>query len=477
MSIVEDALQKLGKNGHQAGLDLDLELESPAAPAPEPRSVAHDLYAVNRVTPRRRSWPLVGASALLLLGGAIWWALDRLPTQTSTPSGPINAGVTPVATPVAFPTAMLASAPASATVSVAAVASAPAIGISAATSSAPAGLAAPVVVAKAPVEEALPDVSTPAWLKQGWRLVEQGQTMQAVQVWESGVEKLGTKNRLVVFGLAQPSLPAALTSARRLGTTAPAVVVRETAGTEQVFRVLLLGDSQVSPMAIKKHLQDKEPYLTVAPAPHFTSTQSATTASRAEAPLSAAAAPKLKAAAPAPVAVPAVAPGKSVPEPAEVKFSVDDSATRALDSLVRGDKAEAQRLADLLIANQPGRWEGHFVQGSVMLASGRAREAEAPLDNALALNPNSTRVLLQRAIAAQEVGQPGKAVVWLRQAHTLAPDNVAVLLNLGYSSELSGGTNEAIAAYKRYLQLSSGRNGEDTQRAYVSERLRVLAKP
>jgi len=476
LSIVEDALQKLGKNGHQAGLDLDLELESPAAPTPEPRSVAHDLYAVNRVTPRRRSWPLVGASALLVLGGATWWALDRLPPQTFAPPGPANAGVAPVATAMAFPTAMVASAPASVALPVAAVASAPAIGISAVTSSAPAGLAAPVVAAKAPVEEALPDVSTPKWLKQGWVLVEQGQTMQAVQAWESGVEKLGTKNRLVVFGLAQPSLPAALTSARRLGATAPAVVVRETAGTEQVFRVLLLGDSQVSPMAIKKHLQDKEPYLTVAPAPHFSSAQSAK-ASRAEAPLSAAVAPKFKAAAPAPVAVPAVVPGKSVPEPAEVKFSVDDSATRALDALVRGDKAEAQRLADLLIANQPGRWEGHFVLGSVLLASGRAREAEAPLDNALALNPNSTRVLLQRAIAAQEVGQPAKAVVWLRQAHTLAPDNVAVLLNLGYSSELSGGTNDAIAAYKRYLQLSSGRNGEDTQRAYVSERLRVLVKP
>lgn len=300
--------------------------------------------------------------------------------------------------------------------------------------------------------------------------------MQAVQAWESGIEKLGTKNRLVVYGLAQSSLPAALTSARRLAAKTPAVVVRETVGTEQVFRVLLLGDSQVSPMAIKKHLQDKEPYLTVAPAPHFSSTQFVK-AGRTEAPLSVGAAPKPKAAALVPVAEPVIAPGKSVPEPAEVKFSVDDSATRALDALVRGDKAEAQRLADLLIANQPGRWEGHFVQGSVLLASGRAREAEAPLDNALALNPNSTRVLLQRAIAAQEVGQPGKAVVWLRQAHTLAPDNVAVLLNLGYSSELSGGTNEAIAAYKRYLQLSSGRNGEDTQRAYVSERLRVLAKP
>jgi predicted Zn-dependent protease len=112
-----------------------------------------------------------------------------------------------------------------------------------------------------------------------------------------------------------------------------------------------------------------------------------------------------------------------------------------------------------------------------LLAGGRTREAEAPLERALELQPNSVRVLLQRAIAAQESGQPVRAVDLLRRAKTIAPDNSAVWLNLGYSAELSNANDEAVAAYQRYLQLTNGRSGADSQRAYVGERLRNLGKP
>ena len=49
-------------------------------------------------------------------------------------------------------------------------------------------------------------------------------------------------------------------------------------------------------------------------------------------------------------------------------------------------------------------------------------------------------------------------------------------LNLAYSAELSNANNEAVAAYQRYLLLTNGRSGADSQRAYVSERLRNLGK-
>ncbi|NMM26789.1 MAG: tetratricopeptide repeat protein [Glaciimonas sp.] len=467
MSIVDDALQTLGKAGHSTGLSSGSGGFSHTASS----SVAHELYQGRRTQPGRKPWPAIGALALLGLGFVTWGVMDRATPNLAKPVTPL---VKQVGSPATIVVAAQAPATLASSASLPAAIPAPAVVVAVAATP----LAAPpATLAGSPV---LPTQIAPQWLSQGWRMVEQGRSVQAVDVWESGLMQLPAPNRLVVYALAHRSLPLALVQARRLGATAPALVVRETAGTEVLYRVLLLSDTQVSALAIKNHLLAGAPYLWVAPAPHFEEKARPTNiVSSSTVPLVALASPMVL-----PVAVPATpkptvlaAPTISAREPSAVEFSIDDSATHVLDALTRGDMVDTRRQADLLIANQPGRWEGHFVLGSVLLASGRAREAEAPLDRALELHPNSARVLLQRAIAAQEVGQPAKAVVWLRQARTQAPDNAAVWLNLGYSSELSGGTDEAVSAYQRYLQISSGSSGAETQRAYVSERLRVLRKP
>ena len=179
------------------------------------------------------------------------------------------------------------------------------------------------------------------------------------------------------------------------------------------------------------------------------------------------------------VRTPVPSPGLMPPAVAaspELVLSVDNRAPLALDALSRGDLREAMQLAEQLIAVQPGRWEGHYVMGSALLASGRVLEAEAVLGRALVLQPNSASVLLQAGMAAQEAGQAVKARSLLRRASGLAPDNVAVWLNLGYSADLAGTRDEAEAAYQRYMQLTSARSGTESQRAYVSERLQFLGK-
>jgi tetratricopeptide (TPR) repeat protein len=177
-----------------------------------------------------------------------------------------------------------------------------------------------------------------------------------------------------------------------------------------------------------------------------------------------------------------VVPPPAIAQPAvgskvEFELSVDNRAPRALDALSRGALKEAMQLAEPLIAEQPLRWEGHYVLGAALLGLGRVQEAEAALDQALVLQPNSASVLLQAGMAAQESGQAVKARNLLRRASALAPDNAAVWLNLGYSADLAGVREEAAAAYHRYLQIISMRNGLESQRAYVTERLRLLGIP
>jgi Flp pilus assembly protein TadD len=181
--------------------------------------------------------------------------------------------------------------------------------------------------------------------------------------------------------------------------------------------------------------------------------------------------PSVQAAEPPP-AIARSAAGPSV----DMALSVDNRAPRALDALSRGDLRVAMQLAEQLIAVAPGRWEGHYVMGSALLSSGRVGEAEAALGQALVLQPNSASVLLQAGMAAQEAGQTTKARSLLRRASGLAPDNVAVWLNLGYSADLAGVRDEAEAAYQRYLQLTNGHSGAESQRVYVSERLQFLGK-
>jgi hypothetical protein len=364
-------LQTLGKStGHTQALG-----ELGRAANPMAHSVAHELYRGGAPAAPGKPWALWAAMALVLLGAATWWLLDRAKPATASVAAAPVAPTNPVATLVQTPAAL----PALPVPSTQVVASA----------------------AVLPITTAAPAIKT--------QLRPQAPSPRAAPAPRLAVKAV----------VASQSPPASA--------------------------VLTLLPPASTPTASPPAAASVVPSSPV----------------RAEPALP----PNTEAATP-----PAAAR-------VDVQFSVDDSATRALDALARGDMTEAGNLAEVLISKQPSRWEGYFVKGSVLLAGGRTREAEAPLERALELQPNSVRVLLQRAIAAQESGQPGRAVDLLRRAKSIAPDNPAVWLNLGYSAELSNANDEAVAAYQRYLLLTNGRSGADSQRAYVSERLRNLGKP
>jgi len=81
---------------------------------------------------------------------------------------------------------------------------------------------------------------------------------------------------------------------------------------------------------------------------------------------------------------------------------------------------------------------------------GRTEPARQLLDAILADHPRNVGALTERGRLALEEGEPGQAVVWLRQAVDLAPYDREALYNLSRCLQLSGPDAEARACQVRF---------------------------
>ncbi len=85
--------------------------------------------------------------------------------------------------------------------------------------------------------------------------------------------------------------------------------------------------------------------------------------------------------------------------------------------------------------------------------TGRTQQARQALNAALDADRNSVRALVVAARAAQSGGQMGEAVLYLERAEEVAPRSPAVWLTRAEVERQLGNWQEAIAAYRRSLEL------------------------
>lgn len=140
-----------------------------------------------------------------------------------------------------------------------------------------------------------------------------------------------------------------------------------------------------------------------------------------------------------------------------------------------GVTAEAQRLADRALELEPRAPTPRAAafRGLVLQRLGRAREALAELDLAVAAAPDDAVLAAARSSAAAVVEQRDGAIAAFRQRVLDAPDSVTARLDLARALDEAGRHDAATEEYRRYLELADGAedDGERGRRARVLYRL------
>ena len=118
-----------------------------------------------------------------------------------------------------------------------------------------------------------------------------------------------------------------------------------------------------------------------------------------------------------------------------------------------GDNEGALDLIGQAIAIRPLAPTYHGNRGIVLLAAGRAKEAEASLRKALELKHDDAIALFQLGNALVELGNFSAAAASFRQAVECAPDNTAARINLAQAWRRAGRIDEAIEAYGEAIKV------------------------
>ena len=141
------------------------------------------------------------------------------------------------------------------------------------------------------------------------------------------------------------------------------------------------------------------------------------------------------------------------------------------DQLKEENYPEVSKNAQMLTHDYPERWEGWFWMGTAQLAQGQMDAAESALERASKLNSKLAQIWIQRAIVAQERSDHASAIKLLNVARELEPKSPQIYLNLGYSNDALGLTDEANKHYLRFLSLTEGDNKYALQRKPIIQRL------
>lgn len=529
MSIVDRTLQRLDGSGTAS--------KAGAAPTDGPDAhMAHDLLYVAGARKARAPWvlwlllPLAGAAL------AYWLLAPALPgaAPALTPSSVVSAA------PEAPPAALVALAPQAAQAAQAPMdaAQAPAAAAAVAAPSlgpapAPSAVAAIVAPAPAPAAPAANAMPAPEWIERGWDLASREGLMQALPVWEQGLQTLPDAQLLLVGHafLDRHGMNSAL--ARRAADWA-AFAVREASATRQGlavrYRVVLLLPTGVTPVleqqvaaqfgrsdriraatlkrrvaraggvqpavAAAPELVVAAPAapaarptpaaapaatvasaMSVAPATPAAPVHSAASAQAHAAP-TAAASPNRPTRAPEIIALPPPPQAALLPEPAPTPPPVrpdrrewEARTTEVRELMRQGAFGPVAERAESLMRDFPDRWEPQFWFGTAALAQGRLPQAEQALDRALELNAGVAQVWIQRGIVAQERGDHSAAVRFLSQAAQMAPRLPEAHLNLGFSLDAIGRTSEAERSLSTFLVLTEGNPAYALQRQHIEQRL------
>ncbi|MEM1262575.1 MAG: tetratricopeptide repeat protein [Pseudomonadota bacterium] len=128
---------------------------------------------------------------------------------------------------------------------------------------------------------------------------------------------------------------------------------------------------------------------------------------------------------------------------------------RAVLLLETGDQSGAESEFKRFIAAHPGYAGPHVNLSIIYTAQGRLDDAQAAIDTALTLNPQSAEAMNQQGILHRRNGQFTEAESAYLKAITVRPDYPLAHLNLGILNELYfGRLVDALEFYRSYQLLT-----------------------
>ena len=122
-------------------------------------------------------------------------------------------------------------------------------------------------------------------------------------------------------------------------------------------------------------------------------------------------------------------------------------------ALLAGDFERAGRLADSVLASEPGQVEAWILKGRSLVCRYDPTAALACYEHALALHPGSTEAWRRKAFAHRLAGQTEDAIAAWGRAIEIDPDDRRSLMYLGAALDELGDYSGAISCYERVLAI------------------------
>ncbi len=137
------------------------------------------------------------------------------------------------------------------------------------------------------------------------------------------------------------------------------------------------------------------------------------------------------------------------------KDPIEDWVNQALQQHRAGALAEAEKLYQRVLQQQPDHVEALHGLGILALQQGQPEAAIAPLQQAVALQPNHAFASIHLAHALRGIQQLEAAIPYYQKALSLNPQRAEVNLDLGNVFLELGQTQQAIATYAQAIAVNS----------------------
>ncbi|MBI3926318.1 MAG: tetratricopeptide repeat protein [Armatimonadetes bacterium] len=138
--------------------------------------------------------------------------------------------------------------------------------------------------------------------------------------------------------------------------------------------------------------------------------------------------------------------------------------------LYRQDRFEAaQTELEQVLEQQPDSAVAQETMGLVLLATGRAEQARPYLEKAVVASPQSAWAHHNLALALGRLGDLSEALREEKEALALDDDNPAIWYHLGLLHDLNAEPRDAIAAYRRYLELQTSESTAAIVKEHIQE--------
>ena len=149
----------------------------------------------------------------------------------------------------------------------------------------------------------------------------------------------------------------------------------------------------------------------------------------------------------------------------------DEIKGRADRAMAAGSTDEALALYGQALTLDPNHWPSLCRMGEIHAASRKYAEAEQELRKAVAINPGSGLCLSRLAQVLLVTEKPAEAEPFLQRAAELLPSDEGVLFNLARLYETTGRTEQALAAYQKYLAAAPASQRAPTAHLKVARML------